>query len=226
MNQHGRLRIEICPDMMFQQNCLLVWIEGASDCWLIDPGFPPSPDRLVTELRERSLNPAAIVLTHCHVDHIAGINAVRAAYPEIPIVAPRDEAHMLTDPQENLSERMGFPVVAPETDHLVAPGDTLKLADVDWRVLDVSGHSPGGLAYYSAAVGVVIGGDALFCGSIGRYDFHNSSRERLLRNIQAQLLTLPEETVLYSGHGPITTIGNEKKHNRVLKAELADASFG
>jgi glyoxylase-like metal-dependent hydrolase (beta-lactamase superfamily II) len=102
----------------------------------------------------------------------------------------------------------------------VSPGDTLSLADLQWQVLDVSGHSPGGVAYYCRAAGVVFAGDALFAGSIGRYDFPGSSRERLLKNIQEHLLTLPDKTVLYSGHGPTSTIGHEREHNWVLQMEL------
>lgn len=225
MNQHGRLRVSIFPDMMFQQNALVVTCEGWPDCWIVDPGLPSTPDEIVEDVRSRSLTPVAILLTHCHADHIAGVTPIRERFPSLPLLAPRDELHMLRDARANLSEGMGFAITAPSADRPLSPGDELTLADTRWRVLDVSGHSPGGLAFYCAGEGVVIGGDALFCGSIGRYDFHNSDRERLLRNIRDHLLTLPDETVLYAGHGPITTVGNERKYNRVLKAELVDAAL-
>ncbi|HQL53327.1 MAG TPA: MBL fold metallo-hydrolase, partial [Phycisphaerae bacterium] len=94
------------------------------------------------------------------------------------------------------------------------------LGALTWQVLDVAGHSPGGLAFYCAAAGVVVTGDALFAGSIGRYDFPGSSGARLLANIRQHLLTLPPETVVYAGHGPATTIGDELETNPFLDEDF------
>lgn len=221
MINHGRMNIEVFVDPMFQENAFVVGCEGGSDCWIIDPGFPPQPEAIVAAVAERELEPVALMLTHCHPDHIAGLNALRAAYPQTPIVAPYGEKDMLTDPEANLSTALGFAVSAPPADQLLKPGDTAALGDLTWRVLDVSGHSPAGLAFYCADVGVVINGDALFAGSIGRFDFPHSSRERLIKNISENLLTLPDDTVVYSGHGPATTIGHERQHNSVLLFELS-----
>lgn len=220
MRSHNGLNVEVFSDPVFQENGLLLWCEGDPDCWIVDPGFMPQPDDIVAEIRERQLRPAALMLTHCHPDHIAGVEPIRLAYPQLPIVAPRGEENMLTDPAANMSIQMGMPVTAPPADRLIQPGDVETLGELEWRMLDVSGHSPAGLAFYCQAVGVVIGGDALFHGGIGRYDFPGSSRERLLENIRDQLLSLPDETVLYSGHGPETTIGHEREHNLTLRAEL------
>jgi hydroxyacylglutathione hydrolase len=101
--------------------------------------------------------------------------------------------------------------------HDLAPGGTLMLEGSVWAILDTSGHSPGGRSLYCAALGVVIVGDALFAGGIGRYDFPDSDGPRLLQNIRDQLLTLPESTRVLSGHGPETTIGTEKHHNPFLQ---------
>ena len=222
MNEHGCLRIEIFNDPFYQENGLLLWCDGDDEAWIIDPGLPPQAEQFVASIRERGLKPSAIVLTHCHPDHIAGVGPLKAEYSEIPIIAPRAEADLLTDAEANMSAALGVPIVAPPADRLIEPGETLALGRLVWQVLDVSGHSPGGLAFYSSEAGVVLGGDALFNGSIGRYDFPNSSREDLLENIRNQLLTLPDETVLYSGHGPISTIGHEREHNAVLRAELGE----
>ncbi len=221
MKTYNQLNIEVFTDPVFQENGLLLWCGDGPDCWIVDPGFMPQPDDIVAEIRERQLNPTAVMLTHCHPDHFAGVAPIRLAYPQVPIVAPRGEEHLLTDPAANMSLQMGAPVTAPPADRLIQPGDVETLGELEWRMLDVAGHSPAGLAFYCEAASVVIGGDALFNGGIGRYDFPGSSRERLLKNICDQLLSLPDQTVLYSGHGPETTIGHERDHNMTLRAELA-----
>jgi len=201
---------------MFQENGYLLSVEGEPEAWVIDPGLPPQPAKLSAAIRERNLQLRALLLTHCHVDHIAGVAALREEFPQAQICCPRDEQHMLGDADANMSAPFGYAITAPAADRLVAPGDELTLGRLSWRVLDVSGHSPGGLAYYCAPAGVVFTGDALFAGSIGRYDFPGSSGRRLLANIRRHLLTLPPETVVYSGHGPSTTIGEEAENNPFL----------
>ena len=128
---------------------------------------------------------------------------------------------MLTDASANMSAALGFGIVASPPEKALSPGDRLDLAGLRWKALDVAGHSPAGLAYYCEQVGVVITGDALFAGSIGRYDFPGSSGPKLLANIRQHLLTLPDDTVVYSGHGPATTIGEERDSNPFLNEEVA-----
>lgn len=217
MNTHGPLNIDVFIEPMFQENGLLLWPADGTDGWIVDPGFSPQADELAAAVGKRQLKLAAILLTHCHVDHLAGTPVLRAKLPDAPLWAPRDEAHMLADATENLSASIGTPVTAPSAERLLAPGDTLELGELRWQVLDVGGHSPGGLAFHCPAAGVVLAGDALFAGSIGRCDFPGSSGERLLNNIRANLLSLPEDTVVYSGHGPTTTIGRERDTNPFLR---------
>lgn len=213
MTRHGPLNVETFVEPMFQENGLLLWPEGQADCWLVDPGFSPQAEALATTAGERGLKAQAILLTHCHADHLAGVRTVQQKLPGTPLWAPRDEQHMLGDANANLSAPFGFGVTAPQADRLLAPGEQLELGSLTWSVLDVAGHSPGGLAFYCPAAGIVIVGDALFAGSIGRHDFPGSSQRRLLRNIREHLLTLPPETVVFSGHGPTTTVAREKRHN-------------
>ncbi|MBK9119242.1 MAG: MBL fold metallo-hydrolase [Phycisphaerales bacterium] len=216
MIHHGPLRVIVSVQPDFQQNALLFWPEGHSGAWILDPGLDPQAQHLLAALAQERLTAEALILTHTHVDHIAGVNTLRAALPNVPLFAPRDEVAMLADPWANLSAGLATPVVVEPPERLLAPGEHLQLGSLQWQVLDVSGHSPGGLAFYCAAAGVVAVGDALFAGSVGRTDFPGSSSTRLLGNIRTQLLSLPAETVVYSGHGPTTTIGEERDRNPFL----------
>lgn len=215
MHSHGALRITVFNDPDYMENGYLCWDERTRAAWIVDPGFPPQAEQFLAALQQQELTPAAILLTHGHVDHIAGVAAVKAALPQVPVVAPQDDAHMLTDPQANLSFFMGMPIEAPAADRRLTPGETLELGQLRWEARDVRGHSPGGMAYYcaGAGAGVVLVGDALFSNSIGRTDFPGSSHETLLANIRQHLLSLPDATVAYCGHGPPTTIGRERKTN-------------
>ncbi|MGE0480821.1 MAG: MBL fold metallo-hydrolase [Phycisphaerae bacterium] len=220
MKAHGGVTIETFVEPMFSQNAYIVSHHAAGECWIVDPGFPPQAMQIRSAVQRRGLTPIAIVLTHGHPDHIAGVAALKEAYPGAAIVCPREEERMLHDPEANLSAMMGMAITTPPADRLVAVGDALELGASRWQALDVAGHSPGGLAYYCAAAKLALVGDALFFGSIGRYDFPGSDRGRLLRNIVNNLLTLPDDTAVYSGHGPATTIGHERKHNLTLRWEL------
>jgi glyoxylase-like metal-dependent hydrolase (beta-lactamase superfamily II) len=220
MRTHGPLNVETFVDPIFAENGLLLWRHDRPDCWIVDPGFPPQPEEMAAAIQDRELTPTAIMLTHCHPDHIVGVGPLRRLYPDLPIAAPRGEEHMLIDADANMSSTMGVPITTPPADRLLEPGQTHMLGELEWRMLDVSGHSPAGLAFHCEQAGVVVGGDALFSGGIGRYDLPGSSRERLLRNIVENLLTLPDDTVLYSGHGGATTIGRERAGNLVLRDEL------
>jgi hydroxyacylglutathione hydrolase len=212
------LQIHVELDPMFLENGYVLHVCDGGDCWMIDPGLPPHAERMCAFVQSRKLTVSAIVLTHAHADHIAGVDEVRERLGAAPLYLAREEWPSLADPARNHSADFGLSVTARSDDlHDLTAGETLELEDSVWTILDTSGHSPGGRSLYSATHGVVVVGDALFAGGIGRYDFSDSDGPRLLQNIRDKLLTLPESTRVLSGHGRETTIGAEKHYNPFLQ---------
>jgi glyoxylase-like metal-dependent hydrolase (beta-lactamase superfamily II) len=212
----------------FDTNCYVLSPQGSpapapnastsarpTPCWIIDASFEPQP--IIEHIRSEKLNPEALILTHAHVDHMAGVRDVLAAFPGTPLLIHEAEAGWLNDPLLNLSAMMGMPITAPLATRLLRDGDTLTLAGQSWTVIHTPGHSPGGIALYNAASHTALSGDALFAGSIGRTDFPGSDHETLLRSIKSRLYTLPENTRLWPGHGPDTTIGRERLSNPFVR---------
>jgi glyoxylase-like metal-dependent hydrolase (beta-lactamase superfamily II) len=206
------LTIHTIVSQPFAENTYVVWLSRRQDGLVIDPGL--EPELILDFLREQGLTPAAILNTHGHADHIGGNEALKQAYPLAPLIIGADEAHLLTDAVANLSAPFGMPVTSPPADRTVREGDAVEAAGIRLEVLDVPGHSPGHVVFlYRAQPFLVFGGDVLFRGSIGRYDFPGSDGRLLLEGIRGKLFTLPPDTVVYPGHGPVTTIGHEKRTN-------------
>ncbi len=200
----------------FAENSYVVWNEGSTEAFVIDPGF--EPELIVEALKDRGLTLAAIVCTHGHCDHIAGNAALKRAYPSAPVIIGAGDAAMLTDAMANMGALFGFDVTSPPADRTLNEGDVFTVAGVTMDVFDVPGHSSGHVVYVlrDTAPKLVLGGDVLFRGSVGRTDFPGGSFEQLKRNIARVLWPLPDDTVVYPGHGPTTTTGHEKRTNRFL----------
>lgn len=214
------LHVETLVEPTFGENTYVVFESPGGACWVVDPGFPPQPRNVARCIEHFEVRPAAIVLTHCHPDHIAGVDDVCSLAAEAELIVPAGETDLLTDPRANLSLSMGVPVIVRRSpDRLIHPGQTLRLEETEWAVLDLAGHSPAGIGLYCAAEGLVFVGDALFAGSIGRTDFPHSNHARLMESLR-RLAALPETTRVFSGHGPVTTIGRERKSNPFL-ADIA-----
>jgi len=220
MTSQHKLHVHITNDPIYVENGMTVYFRTGGPCWIIDPGLPPQAELILRHVEENALAPAAIVLTHAHADHIAGIDEIRDALGMLPVYLAREEWAGLTDPRENLSGMVGLGFVTRVKDPIDLPhGSTLELDGTLWSVIESSGHSPGGRTLYCAAHKVAIVGDALFAGGVGRVDFHHSDGARLIRNIRRNLLTLPDDTRVLSGHGPETTIGKERRTNPFLQGE-------
>ena len=209
-----KIEIVTFVDELFAQNSRLIISQDDNCCWVVDPGFHPATEDLLKHLSESNLSLDAVILTHAHADHIAGLSHVLNAHEMLPVYLAKTEWPFLDDPSQNLSAMTGMElrVSAPELRDL-APDQVLRLGETQWHVLDTSGHSPGGRTLYCPRAQTAIVGDALFAGSIGRVDFPHSDGPRLLANIREKLFTLPDPTRVYAGHGPDTTIEIERTYN-------------
>lgn len=199
----------------FQTNSYVVRVsETATDCLIVDTGL--DDHKLVAFVVERGLEPTAVVLTHAHIDHIMGLDALRRHFPRIKVYVHKLDAGLLTDPQANLSALTGIPFTTQPADVLLEDGDLVKEAGLTLRVLHTPGHTPGGICLYWEQEGVLFAGDTLFADGVGRTDFPGGSSRQLIESIRTQLLGLPDETAVYPGHAMRTTIGRERAHNPFL----------
>jgi len=199
----------------FLTNCYVVHMGEGSPCMIIDCGF--DPDEMFRFINDQKLEVNGLVLTHAHIDHIAGLDAFRRQWPDVRIAIHEAEADYLQDPENNLSEPFGAPYKAPEADVQLKHGDNLALEGMSFELRHTPGHSPGGLTLYQPQTQCAIVGDTLFAQGIGRHDFPHSDHDTLMQSIREQLLSLPDETTVLPGHGPATTIGRERQVNPYLR---------
>lgn len=194
-----------------QSNCFILGDEESGEAVVIDPGG--DGDVILNALARRPWRLAAILNTHAHFDHIAANAAVKRG-TGAPIMAPKGDAAFMS--QAHVSARMyGLEVEAsPEPDRLLEDGDTIGLGDETIRVAATPGHTPGG-ATFITSVGI-FPGDALFAGSIGRTDLPGGDHGTLIQSIRERILTLDDETPVFPGHGPATTVGRERSYNPFL----------
>lgn len=201
----------------FSENTYIISNEQ-SECWIIDPGcYTDSEQKKLTQyISDNNLTPTKLLNTHCHLDHIFGNAFIAEQYQ----LKPQWHENETIVAQNAKVSAMMFGVKVPEyiePGAFLVPGETLQLGDASFKMLFTPGHSPGSISFYNEKEKYVIAGDVLFKESIGRTDLPGGNYNTLIKSIQKELLTLPDDVVVYNGHGPSTTIGHERKYNPFLR---------
>jgi hydroxyacylglutathione hydrolase len=199
-----------------QENTYLLYNEY-NDCIIIDPGcyFPEEKDELKDFITKSGLLPRMLLNTHCHLDHVFGNKFVAETWGLTLHLNEKGKKLLDYAPASGLMYNMPFDNYAGDFIYL-KEGDIVKIGDDELVIIEAPGHSPGHICFYCAKQHFIISGDVLFNRSIGRTDLPGGDHETLLKNIREKLFVLPDETVVYSGHGEQTTIGEEKKYNPFL----------
>ena len=202
----------------FSENTYVVSDTNAGKCAIIDPGcfFDQEKQELKNYITGENLQVESILFTHCHLDHAFGARFVAREFPQAKICAHRNE-QMFIDDALNQSLRFGINMEQPpQITHYVNNDDIIRIGAIELQAIFVPGHSPGGLCFYNAANGVLFSGDMLFQNSVGRSDLPGGNHSVLIDSIKKHLLCLPNETIVYCGHGPSTTIKSERDTNPFL----------
>lgn len=196
-----------------QANCFVVGDEQTREVMVIDPGDQAAA--LVEQCTQRDFRVSTVIATHHHLDHTGGIHHLLTALPDARFFMHALDYPAIAESAPTAAAWYGHPVTPPRApDRLLEDGEEFAIGGHTFRALHCPGHTPGSVCI--AGEGVVFTGDVLFQGSIGRFDFPGSDGRALIRSIREQLLTLPDETVVYPGHGPATTIGEERAYNPFL----------
>ncbi len=204
---------EILPVGLLRCNCSVIGDEASREAMVIDPG--DQIEGVLAAVRKHGLQVKQIVITHAHIDHVGGAMKLRRL-TGAPILLNQDDSALL----KMLDVQAAWIGVAPpeavEIDHHLADGDTVRTGGLSASVLHTPGHTEGSVCLYFPAESKLIAGDTLFAGSIGRTDLPGGSFEKILRSLHQRVLALPDDTVVVPGHGPVTTIGEERESNPFL----------
>ncbi len=199
-----------------QENTYLLYDEF-NNCAIIDPGcyFDAEKEQLVGFIKKNGLEPKMLLNTHCHLDHVFGNKHIAETFGLVAQIHEKEKPVLEFAPASGLMWDMPFDNYTGEFIFL-KEGDKINIGEDELDVIEAPGHSPGHICFYSPKQNFLIGGDVLFNRSIGRTDLPGGNHAQLIKNIKEKLFVLPNATVVYSGHGPATTIGEEKKENPYL----------
>lgn len=201
----------------FQENTYLIYNED-KECWIVDPGMYEDAEinSLLRFIETHGLHPKAIINTHGHIDHIFGVQALKDKF-KIPFYIHKKELPVLQGAVMS-AQMFGFDFkTPPKEDYYIEENVLFPLSKDELEIRFTPGHSPGSVIFYYAPGNWMIGGDVLFNGSIGRTDLPGGNHDTLINSITKEVYTLPDNTVVYSGHGPSTTVGREKQHNPFVR---------
>lgn len=203
------------PVTAFQQNCSIIWCETTRECAFVDPGG--DADKLMAVVNKHGLKPIGVFLTHAHLDHVGGTLALAKHY-RIPISGPHEADRYWLDALPVQAKQFGLPHCdAFVPDKWLHEGDTLTVGQQALEVLHTPGHTPGHVVVFHRDSGVAFVGDVLFNGSIGRTDFPGGNHQQLIQSIKLKLWSLGDDVIVIPGHGPNTTIGEERAHNPFIR---------
>ena len=193
-------------------NCYIVWDKSVKQGAIIDPG--DDADNILKVVKELGIKIKYILATHGHFDHVGAVAPLRREL-KAEFLAHKDDFFFIED-GENAARRWNIEIEQPpKPDRFIEDGEKIKVGNFELEVLHTPGHSPGGISFLYDRM--LFAGDTLFQGSIGRTDFRNGSLEDLAKSIKTRLYTLPDDTIVYTGHGPVTTIGDEKRYNAFVR---------
>ena len=201
----------------FQENCYVIGDEATGEGALIDPGDEAA--RIALAVERTNLEIGWIIITHAHIDHVGAVAALVEEYACSVLMHAEAEPMLGQLPTQAMMMGLKFGTV-PAVDRHIEDDEVLEVGGLELKALYTPGHAPGHLAFYLEGEGLVLSGDALFAGGVGRTDLFGGDMELLLRSIDERLMTLPDETRVLPGHGPETTIGEERAHNPFLGGGL------
>jgi len=195
----------------FQTNAYLIADKATRECAIVDPGYG-ADEQWGEVIAEENLKLTSILLTHGHIDHTCGVAVLARAFPGVPILMHRDDMFMITGGNDRAVQMFGLPPFEKfDVTEFIDEGRPVRVGETAFEVLFVPGHSPGHVAFLNG--GILIGGDVVFLGSIGRTDLPGGDYIQLMESIHNRILTLPDETIIAPGHGPATSVGQERATN-------------